>query len=1274
MKTNVSIKNKLGNLINISLKDTSIFTNVNATHIDLSKYVDSESVDKFFDGSINRIEINVNIDENKIKKLLRDTKDENEFIDTITEYRIHVPETKLKLLREDFKAYKDMCLEIAIDFISNIKQNISYVEKKAREIKNDKGSWNLYFTRYFLTGKTPNKRAAIKAPILFYNVELSVLKEQSKIVITKVEDSLTLNEKLVIYLLRDVNKENKLLSEFNNIKSVDDFKEKVENIIGLNLYTGRKTDLSFLNKKTKEIASSYENQLVIEDGLTFGIYEPIGGKLKQDLESLINQNDLDGIFDNPQYISNETIEAKELDDEPLVQIGKLDLYQKFAVRSSLLQNTIIHGPPGTGKSEVITNIIANAILDNKSIMMVSEKKAALDVLEKRLKSLKIFLLQIYDNNDKESFYSSISNLDKFIGKSWINSNAYHSVSSYKDDEIYLHNKSKQNRFVSRVKTLLEFENFKHLGYDYNDFHFQIDKIWKDKNLFFNIMNDDVIGQLNQYIDYSNKTPETFFDYLDSFSKFILSNHLSSTELFGDFKREVDNFLRYKNEFNFNINDIDKIIQIKKFSEFLTKFLSDNLLYEQTLRNDPYSFYTVVKVINDAKNNLSGIIHPNFFENMPNLFNKVKAFFNLINTCKKSKVKYFLDQFVYNNNFVNEKPFSKLFYKTKLDKKDMMVLNNLEKINNLKCVFTNDIDYVMKHWYYFEPIVVMYYFNKKIFDSRYINFINNKYYLLSYQMFELQTMYKFTYEKYKITNDLIATFNIFKEKFPEIDHYQLINDYIDEFNKIEWSTFDNVIATYVKQYLLNKLSKLNFDQKKMLEKAIHVSNLKRKPGIYKYVEEYKEVLLYLFPIWVSRPEQISLYTNLEHGIFDYGIFDEASQMFLERAYPLLFRNKINIVAGDEHQLKPSSFFTSRSEEENEDELEVDDLDTQESLLDRAQVTSWNNVMLKNHYRSEKKELIQFSNRFVYGNRLQYASINSMNNINGLEVINVDGLFNNKYNQEEADKTLELLAANVNKYESILVITANASQSNYLSKLIFSPNFKNKVVTSKYIDGKIEIINIENVQGNEADLVILSICYGKKDKDAKVYSRFGPLINDGGKNRLNVAITRGKKKMIVIKSLYASDINVSTSKNINLITFRNYIEFLDNNEKVKAEMLKEKNKTRNHYIFDYEFEREVFNEIKRNVEKANYVIDTKYEVGSKNIDIVVINPEEQKVVLGIEIDGWKYHKNPLDMVEDIYRQQFIESRGYPIFRVLEFEWKYNKSQVLEELYKILNIKYQ
>ena len=167
--------------------------------------------------------------------------------------------------------------------------------------------------------------------------------------------------------------------------------------------------------------------------------------------------------------------------------------------------------------------------------------------------------------------------------------------------------------------------------------------------------------------------------------------------------------------------------------------------------------------------------------------------------------------------------------------------------------------------------------------------------------------------------------------------------------------------------------LSDEKKKVWEQIITYSLRKEKLSVNKFIKKFYEELRIIFPVWIMNPTQVSLIVPLKRETFDYGIFDEASQMFLERAFPVVYRCKINVIAGDEKQLRPTSFFHSRNEiEDEEEDLENDNV---ESLLDKAKLCMWSEFHLKNHYRSLNSNLIDFSNRNFYNSSLNTASVNT-----------------------------------------------------------------------------------------------------------------------------------------------------------------------------------------------------------------------------------------------------------------------------------------------------------
>ena len=212
------------------------------------------------------------------------------------------------------------------------------------------------------------------------------------------------------------------------------------------------------------------------------------------------------------------------------------------------------------------------------------------------------------------------------------------------------------------------------------------------------------------------------------------------------------------------------------------------------------------------------------------------------------------------------------------------------------------------------------------------------------------------------------------------------------------------------------------------------------------------------------------------------------MFLERSYPSIYRCNINIVAGDDKQLCPTNFFINRQENEN-DEFELADVDVAESLLDRAKTALWSEYLLKNHYRSNREDLISFSNDNIYNGDLHFASKNGLFDP-GMEIIDVEGVFENE-NVIEAQKIMVVLKERAANYQKIIVITFNIKQSELIENLILQTFSFNDVVYQRFENDEIIVTNLENVQGNEADLVILSVTYAK-NKEGILRNNYGPLM--------------------------------------------------------------------------------------------------------------------------------------------------------------------------------------
>ena len=306
-------------------------------------------------------------------------------------------------------------------------------------------------------------------------------------------------------------------------------------------------------------------------------------------------------------------------------------------------------------------------------------------------------------------------------------------------------------------------------------------------------------------------------------------------------------------------------------------------------------------------------------------------------------------------------------------------------------------------------------------------------------------------------------------------------------------------------------------------------------IRKLMAGFEEEIFKLVPCWLASPESVSAIFPMA-DLFDLVIFDEASQCFAERGIPALYRGKQTIVAGDAMQLRPGDFYQLRwHEDDNENpDTEVD------SLLELAGRYLMN-VQLRGHYRSKSPELIDFSNRHFYKGNLKFLpDLHALNQATpALVYEKIEGRWENNTNKMEALHVAALIEQLLkeNPLQEIGVVTFNALQQALVLdvlELAFSKS-------GRSIPESIFVKNIENVQGDERDVIIFSVGYAP-DAKGNVHAQFGSLNVAGGENRLNVAVSRAREKIIVVTSLWPDQLNVEGTLNAGPKLLKSYLQFV------------------------------------------------------------------------------------------------------------------------------------
>lgn len=324
------------------------------------------------------------------------------------------------------------------------------------------------------------------------------------------------------------------------------------------------------------------------------------------------------------------------------------------------------------------------------------------------------------------------------------------------------------------------------------------------------------------------------------------------------------------------------------------------------------------------------------------------------------------------------------------------------------------------------------------------------------------------------------------------------------------------------------------------------------------------LMTLVPVWLCSPDSVANLFAAHAGVFDLVIFDEASQCPVEAGLPALWRGRTILIAGDDQQMPPSHFFTSRDEEEEEDHEEVDaDVIESPSLLAlsrRAFVAR----SLRYHYRSEDDALIAFSNAAFYRGELtiapraaEAASAHQRDagtpggkRALGFRYLPVGGFWRHQTNPTEADAIVSEVerTLSIAPHLSVGVVCMNRPQADLVAERLEARAMENERFAAllaadreKPPMDQLFVRNLENVQGDERDVILFSIGYGREQAGGPVRARLGPLAQAGGEKRLNVAITRAKRQIVVVLSFAPEEMDTSRSKHAGPKLFQLWLQY-------------------------------------------------------------------------------------------------------------------------------------
>ena len=1146
--------------------------------------------------------------------------------------------------REEFK-------RLVISQVNSIKS----LKREIEEFEKETGRYELYVGYPFVQGFI-GKDFEVKAPLVLFPVTIDVADETTINIEFRENESIQLNKVLMLayaqnYKLKNIDEmdmefKGSIGARFKNIQALLDYLRK----FGIKIsYSQRKGMFDY--EKIKDTPSG--QGLEVKHLCVLGRY-PLANAIYNDYSLLEKKKLTNDAIDELLY--TKPVKQSKKTDDNLFTVASLDYAQENAIYSlNKNGNMVIYGPPGTGKSQTIVNIITDAIAKNKRVLVVSQKRAALDVVYNRLGLLNSKVMYLVDaEKNKNFFYDRVKNTHEEVMKR----SGGQVLDKYKEIQSKLDYEESQLESISNVLfTKTEF------GLSLSQMYANSSIIGKksyDYTIYQNLLNSPKLMALNfselseslRLIKEKNKA-ELYYKYIEA---------KKSNPFIGNIKNDLE--FHVVNETK---SKLEKLLQSRVAPFDMSKYPNSRQLVAYFVDKN-----LKLKSLNPLVNFVAKTNNPEVYKSF---YLSCVLFPALPFTLtKKRKI---------------EKEIGKEFSKT-LD----AIVEYTEDYEFLRDVLTENgysmmIDNILNGNTLYPKFLL------KALDN-YVEFRDLSATLDGLDDNE-RIILKFAYKttdtktKYLETLSKLMTVRIYHEITVQEDLHKLelskILDYDNIKNRIlslkhEQNALSKEICSeqFIDEY--KKYFEKNRDSKNYLYQITKTQN---QWPIRKFMEVYGEYLYTLFPCWLLSPEGVCTILPLVKNLFDIILFDEASQVFIENTLPVIYRGKNIVVAGDSKQLRPTATFMKRfMGGDFDDKL---DYSTQaalevESLLDLA-ITRYKSANLTYHYRSKNEELINFSNQSFYEGKLQISPNTTKNKgSKPIERILVKGRWINRSNLEEANAVVELLKkifATRKSNQSIGIITFNSEQESAIEDAIdkeanINPKFRDNILKEENRkengeDISLFVKNLENVQGDERDIIIFSIGYAKNEM-GRVVANFGPLSLDGGENRLNVAITRAKEKIYVVTSIEPEELNVDSTKNAGPKIFKNYLKYVravSNGNQLETKIILEQANTQPEILIKHENLSGIEEELKTELESLGYKVETNLGNTDYKISVAIYDKSLDRYLLGLECDYAAFESSPSVLERDVFRPSFLKSRGWNIMRIWSRDYWLHKSKVLGMIVK-------
>ena len=1210
-------------------------------------------------------------------------------------------------------------------------KTLTSLYRSARLAIEESGANTLYIAFGFLKWFEQGKAFPLFAPIVLYPIRLERKAANKGYYIMSRDEDALINETLF-----------ELLKQNYGI-DIPDVTEAIQNEKGL--------DIKYILAAIRKAVMEQEKWDVIEESI-IGIFDfnrfVIWNDLRTNRESMMAHPLVNSLVEGVLHEdiadensnSNEEITSKDIALPISADSSQLSAIYDAASGKSF----VLHGPPGTGKSQTITNIISNALFHGKRVLFVAEKMAALEVVQKRLAAIGLgpFCLELHSNKTKKSLV--MDQLRKTTEVMYEAGDDSFTKTAAHLDEL----KRELNAHVERLHRTYG------SGLSIYDCFVRYSEI--------DLPDSQTVKFTNDYIE--ALTPELLHEHTE-----LVENYEAVAKMVAEHGNALCEIglLEYSPELRGNIQTL--IDDIAPEVELL-KVCRDRLFTELGLtrrdlsREQHVALSTAVEVMlegttpsslvtnlsekllevlgelaklreqhDNERNTILGIFHEYIFDidyrALRHRWIEAEHKWFLAKYLERRKITNTLSSYALNGSRIDRGMVPEIL--AKLDSITRLKIESEERTSHLDSLYRigqelRNLDPQQLHTYHSRlgrlhsisaPLAEMWHEITPLLT----NGIANSTTLSSYNATSARLMTKveeleatatatlntseedwLTYlssalsrwganlsnlrskvgyniiRKQLYDNNISAIAELFESKRSEPNNItkaylksiykQCANLYISmdkELSFFQSILFEDKIKRFRKlckefeaitrRELSVRMSAMLPALRKEASQSSDVGYLQkcirngcRGVSIRKLFDTIPDLISRMCPAMLMSPLSVSQYLGENWPQFDLVIFDEASQMPTCEAIAAISRGKSAVVVGDEHQLPPTNFFMADNFCEQHSESE--DLD---SILEDCLALSMPERHLLWHYRSKHESLITFSNRHFYKNSLMTFPSNddmatkvSFDYVKGVYARGTGS--NNKEEAKAVVKEIERRLSNPESAsQSIGIVTFNVNQQSLIEDMLNDMLRKHPdlEMVAAQMHEPIFIKNLENVQGDERDVILFSVGYGR-DKFGKVTMHFGPLNRDGGERRLNVAVSRARYEMKVFSSLKAEDIDLYRSNAKGVKYLKSFLEYAERGS-VALMHIEHATKPK---------AKDAFIESVASALKARgYAVNTNIGSSEYRVDIGIINPTNPEVyLLGLLCDGYNYLASPSAHDRNVTTPTVLANLGWKTHNIWSVEW--------------------